>query len=127
MAKLEDIPITRLPRGPKNNLCIDCGNPIAKSAKLRCRECWIKAKQGRPYGSRTEPCAPAEQDVVLWHEQDSRFCLAMIRATEAGLERPPGMRISKIPCTHNPVFVQAPRDIPIRSACAWMDSMPGGE
>lgn len=89
--KFEDVP--RIPSNarpktshdPKNRSCVDCGEPVRHYVQ-RCRECYtvhirrgIDRRGGQPV---------TESDESAFACMDAKFCKAMKRAIEAGLERP---------------------------------------
>lgn len=75
---------------PKNSACVDCGEPVRQDVQ-RCRECYtvhirrgIDRRAFFPAGGPPE----GESNESAFARMDARFCAAMKKAIEAGLERP---------------------------------------
>lgn len=69
-----------------------------------------------------------QPDVTPFIGMDNNFRLAMAAAVIAGKERPPGLKVSKTPCTQRPLsedqlrrLLGLPqREVAMPSACWWM-------
>lgn len=98
---------------------------------MRCRDCYTEALATgirSAINSNPNPAPPERVDPNLFiKKMDEAFCKAMMRAVEAGLERPPGRKVSTKPCTQRPVFVDLPRTVSIRSASALLVEAAGVE
>lgn len=97
--KFEHVPIIGKPdRAPKPKVaaerkmtkCADCGKAVCHGV-LRCRECYLDEIHRAPVHKKGgSPVAETEGE--RFARMDAKFCAAMSRAIDAGLERPPEAR-----------------------------------
>lgn len=102
--------------------CRECSRTIKRYFVL-CERCFIAAGLPRTHKHSFDEAEEPEPPLVA---QNNAFRNAMLKAIKRRLENPPGIGVSTKPCTANPMRVDIPREVRMRSPMAALSELGDG-